>query len=55
MIDISKCGKFDIKKVKEGMKVEMEHTNNKWLAERIAKQHLCENPKYYAILKKAGL
>ena len=55
MIDISKCGKFDMKKVKEGMKVEMEHTNNKYIAERIAKQHLCENKNYYKLLKKAGL
>ena len=55
MIDITKCGKFDMKKVKEGTKVEMEHTDKKWLAERIAKQHLCENKDYYKLLKKAGL
>ena len=54
MIDISKC-KFKKASIIAGAKVEMEHTNNKWIAERIAKQHLCENPKYYSLLKKAGL
>ena len=54
MIDISKC-KFDKKTLKIGAKVEMEHTKNPFVAERIAKAHLCENKKYYTILKKAGL
>ena len=55
MIDISKCGKFDAKQLKAGTSVEMEHTKNKWFAERIAKQHLCENKDYYKILRRVGL
>ena len=55
MIDIKKCGRFNLKQLKAGTRVEMEHTNNKWIAERIAKQHLCENKNYYKILKKMGL
>jgi DNA polymerase III sliding clamp (beta) subunit (PCNA family) len=41
--------------LKKGIKVEMEHTTNKKLAEKIAKDHLVENPNYYTILKKVGL
>ena len=55
MININKCGKFNKKDLKSGTKVEMEHTKNPFIAERIAKAHLCENKKYYQILKKAGL
>lgn len=55
MIDISKCGKFNKKQLKIGTKIEMEHTDKKWLAERIAKQHLCERKDYYKVLKRVGL
>lgn len=36
----------------KGVKVEMEHTNNKNLAKEIAMDHLFEDPKYYSKLKK---
>lgn len=35
-----------------GIKVEMEHTNNKQLAQEIALDHLAEDPMYYTKLKK---
>ena len=38
-----------------GIKIEMEHTNDKKLATEIATDHLKENPKYYTKLKKAKL
>ena len=38
-----------------GIKVELEHTNNKETAKTIALQHLVEDPAYYKKLKKAGL
>ncbi len=34
-----------------GINVEMEHTTNPDIAEKIALDHLKENPKYYTILK----
>lgn len=41
--------------LKKGIKVESEHTTDKKLAEKIAKDHLVENPNYYKILEKVGL
>lgn len=41
--------------LKKGIKVENEHTTDKKLAEKIAKDHLVENPDYYTILDKVGL
>lgn len=38
--------------LKKGIKVEMEHTNDKDLAKEIAMDHLWEDPKYYQKLKK---
>ena len=38
-----------------GIQVEMEHTNDKQIAEKIARDHLAENPKYYTILRAAKL
>ena len=38
-----------------GTKVEMEHTDSKEEAEKIAKDHLSEDPNYYSKLYKAGL
>ena len=35
-----------------GIKVEMEHTTNPLIAEKITKDHLAENPKYYTYLKE---
>jgi len=49
---------FDEKELAAGIKVEMEHTSNKIMAERIAKDHLTEIPGtgkgdgYYSLLKK---
>ena len=38
-----------------GIKVEMEHTNDRNLAREIALDHLTEDPNYYTSLKKAGM
>jgi hypothetical protein len=38
-----------------GMKAESEHTSSKREQMKIVKDHLYENPKYYTLLKKAGL
>jgi hypothetical protein len=46
---------YDPEQLKMGIEVEHEHTNNKRVAETIAKQHLEEDPKYYTKLKKAKL
>lgn len=35
-----------------GTETELEHTSDRKKAEKIAKDHLDENPKYYSILKK---
>ena len=43
---------YDPIQLKMGIEVEMEHTNNRKVAERIAKQHLSELPDYYTKLKK---
>jgi Protein of unknown function (DUF5661)/ADP-Ribosyltransferase in polyvalent proteins len=43
------------KQVKIGMKAESEHTSSKREQLKIVKDHLFENPKYYTLLKKAGL
>jgi hypothetical protein len=40
------------KKLEQGIKVEMEHTNSKQKAKEIAMDHLFEDPKYYDKLKK---
>jgi hypothetical protein len=41
--------------VRLGMKAESEHTSSKREQMKIVKDHLYENPKYYTLLKKAGL
>lgn len=46
---------FDLKSIKDGMKVEREHTIHKSVQKRIAKDHLKEDPKYYLKLKKANI
>lgn len=45
-------GSYDPEQIKMGIEVEKEHTTNPAIAERIAKDHLSENPKYYTYLKK---
>lgn len=43
---------FSAKALRQGVKVEMEHTNQKPLAKEIAKDHLVEDESYYDKLKK---
>lgn len=45
-------GTYDQKELEMGIKVEMEHTSDPVLAERIAKDHLAEIKDYYTRLKK---
>lgn len=45
--DKKKPEDFDPKQIAKGVKVEMEHTNDKDLAREIAMDHLTEDPKYY--------
>jgi hypothetical protein len=48
MIRLNKGCHFSKKELSIGVPIEMEHTNNPKVAERIAKQHLCEFPNYYS-------
>lgn len=41
--------------IKMGTKVEMEHTDSKKVAERIATDHVLEDPRYYTKLRKVHL
>jgi hypothetical protein len=54
--DVAKKHKVDVDSLKiqlnKGIKVEMEHTNDKKIASEIALDHLYEDPKYYTKLKK---
>jgi len=43
---------FDSKELSMGMEVEMEHTTNELIAEKIAKDHLCEDSNYYTHLRE---
>jgi hypothetical protein len=43
---------FDQDQLAAGIKVEGEHTDNKWIAAAIAKSHLVEFPTYYVALAK---
>jgi hypothetical protein len=45
----------DAEQLQIGIEVEKEHTDNEKLAEKIARDHLAEDPHYYTKLKKAGL
>jgi len=47
--------KFNKIQLRNGIKVEKEHTNNPCIAKQIAKAHLLEKKNYYKILKKVGL
>jgi hypothetical protein len=50
---MTKKKKYNPKQLAMGKKIEMEHTNNPKVAERIAKDHLDEFPNdYYTELKK---
>lgn len=44
--------KFDKKQLESGIKIEMEHTDDKEKAKEIAKDHLVEDPDYYVKLLK---
>jgi hypothetical protein len=46
---------YDQVELAKGIKVEMEHTNDKDVATRIAMDHLHEREDYYKVLDKAGL
>jgi len=56
---IAKMHKVSVKELQKqvdmGMKAESEHTSSKREQMKIVKDHLFENPKYYTLLKKAGL
>ena len=43
-------GEYDGRQLEMGVLVEMEHTTNKMIAEKIAKDHLAEIPDYYTRL-----
>jgi hypothetical protein len=53
MIKTTGC-KFNSEQLKLGIPIEMEHTKSRKVAERIAKQHLCEfkgKPYYTELIK----
>lgn len=52
MADNKSPKNYDPEQLAMGIKVEMEHTNDKKLAQEIAQDHLEEDPKYYSKLKK---
>ena len=47
--------KRTLSQLKKGVEVEMEHTNDKRVALKIAMDHIKEDPKYYDKLTAAGL
>lgn len=49
---IEKMKMFLQKELQNGIKIEMEHTNDQKIAREIAMDHLMEDPKYYQKLKK---
>ena len=49
---ILKAEKFDPKQLEMGIEVELEHTSDRKVSEKIAKDHLREFPDYYTRLKK---
>jgi hypothetical protein len=57
--DIARLHNVDLdtlkKELKKGTNVEMEHTSSREQAEKIAMDHLVEDPKYYTKIKKMGL
>lgn len=46
---------FDINQVRIGTRHELEHTKDSKVAQRIAMDHLAEDPDYYRKLRKVGL
>lgn len=49
--DYTKDNRFDEEALQQGIKVELEHTDNPDLAKEIAKDHLMEDSEYYTKLK----
>lgn len=45
----------DPEELRMGIEVEHEHTNDPKIAEKIALDHLAENPRYYSQLKKSKI
>ena len=52
LADKMKPSDFDAKQLALGTEVEMEHVDDRKLAQEIAMDHLAEDPKYYTKLKK---
>jgi len=52
LADKKKPSDFDAKKLKAGIKIEMEHTNDRSIATEIAMDHLTEDSEYYKKLKE---
>jgi hypothetical protein len=48
-------GPVDESELATGVEIESEHTKDKEIAEKIARDHLAEDPKYYTKLQAAGL
>ena len=46
---------FDSVQLRRGTKVEMEHTTNRHVAQRIAMDHLVEDPRYYVKLARVHI
>lgn len=55
LADGASAKSFDADELARGIKVEMEHTDDRKVAEEICKDHLSEDPQYYSKLKKVGL
>jgi len=47
MIKVTKKCKIIPRELKIGTKIELEHTTSRKKTAYIAKQHLCEHPRYY--------
>jgi hypothetical protein len=52
LADKRKPGDFDPKALAQGIKVELEHTDDRGVAQEISMDHLTEDPKYYQKLEK---
>ena len=52
LADKKKTSDFDSKKLKAGIKIEMEHTSDRSIAQEIAMDHLTEDSEYYKKLKE---
>ena len=53
MVHVKSYWKVPESQIKKGTKIEMEHTNSKKVARRIALDHLKEHPRYYDYLEEA--